>query len=110
MLGRANTASYSAAKAGLVAMTRCWALELADKNITVNAVGPGPTDTDMWRAHNPPDSPTTRRQLDQIPMRRIGTPEEVAEAVAYFMSDQAGFTTGQLLFVCGGLSIGSLPV
>jgi 3-oxoacyl-[acyl-carrier protein] reductase len=110
MLGRASTASYSAAKAGLVAMTRCWALELADKNITVNAVGPGPTDTDMWRENNPPDSPTTRGQLDQIPMRRIGTPEEVADAVAYFMSDQAGFTTGQLLFVCGGLSIGSLPV
>jgi 3-oxoacyl-[acyl-carrier protein] reductase len=107
LLGRATTSSYSAAKAGLVAMTRSWALELADKNITVNAVGPGPTETEMWNKNNPPDSPTTRAHIARIPMQRMGKPEDIAGAVAYFMSEEAGFTTGQHLFVCGGLSIGS---
>lgn len=107
LLGRATTSSYSAAKAGLVAITRSWALELADKNITVNAVGPGPTETEMWNKNNPPDSPTTRAHIARIPMQRMGQPGEIASAVAYFMSDEASFTTGQHLFVCGGLSIGS---
>jgi len=109
-LGRATTSSYSAAKAGLVAMTRSWALELADKNITVNAVGPGPTETEMWNKNNPPDSPTTRAHIARIPMGRMGQPAEIAGAVAYFMSEEASFTTGQHLFVCGGLSIGSPTV
>jgi NAD(P)-dependent dehydrogenase (short-subunit alcohol dehydrogenase family) len=105
LLGRANTSSYSAAKAGLVAITRCWALELADKGITVNAVGPGPTETEMWNKNNPPDSPTTRAHIARIPVGRMGQPDEIAGAVAYFMAEEAGFTTGQHLFVCGGLSI-----
>jgi len=108
LLGRVNTTSYSTAKAGIVAMTRCWALELAEKNITVNAVGPGPTETDMWHRNNPADSPTTRAHIAAIPMKRLGQPEEIAGAVAYFMSEEASFTTGQHIFVCGGLSIGSL--
>jgi 3-oxoacyl-[acyl-carrier protein] reductase len=107
LLGRANTSSYSAAKAGLVALTRSWALELADQNITVNAVGPGPTETEMWNKNNPPDSSTTRAHIARIPMGRMGQPDEIAGAVAYFMSEEASFTTGQHLFVCGGLSIGS---
>jgi len=107
LLGRATTSSYSAAKAGLVAITRSWALELADKNITVNAVGPGPTETEMWNKNNPPDSPTTRAHIARIPMGRMGRPEEIAGAVAYFMSEEASFTTGQHVFVCGGLSIGT---
>jgi 3-oxoacyl-[acyl-carrier protein] reductase len=106
LLGRATTSSYTAAKAGLAAMTRSWALELADKGITVNAVGPGPTETEMWNRNNPPDSPTTRAHIAGIPMKRMGRPEDIAAAVAYFMSEEAGFTTGQHLFVCGGLSIG----
>ena len=90
-----------------MAITRSWALELADKNITVNAVGPGPTETEMWNKNNPPDSPATRAHIARIPMGRMGRPEEIAGAVAYFMSEEASFTTGQHLFVCGGLSIGS---
>jgi 3-oxoacyl-[acyl-carrier protein] reductase len=108
VLGRADSSSYSAAKAGLVALTRSWALELADKNITVNAVGPGPTETEMWNRNNPPDSPATRAQIAAIPMGRMGRPEDVAGAVGYFMSEEAGFVTGQHLFVCGGLSVYSL--
>jgi len=104
-LGRANASSYSAAKAGLAALTRCWAIELADKAITVNAVGPGPTETEMWNMNNPPDSPATRAYIARIPMGRIGQPPDVASAVSYFMSEEASFTTGQHLFVCGGLSV-----
>jgi NAD(P)-dependent dehydrogenase (short-subunit alcohol dehydrogenase family) len=107
LLGRATTSSYTAAKAGLAAMTRSWALELADKNITVNAVGPGPTETEMWNKNNPPESPATRAHIARIPMQRLGRPEDIAGAVSYFMSEEAGFTTGQHLFVCGGLSVGS---
>ena len=107
LLGRPNTSSYSGAKAALVAMTRSWALELADKGITVNAVGPGPTETEMWNKNNPPDSPATRAHVAAIPMGRLGRPEEIAGAVAYFMGEEAGFTTGQHIFVCGGLSLGS---
>jgi NAD(P)-dependent dehydrogenase (short-subunit alcohol dehydrogenase family) len=107
VLGRPGSSSYAAAKAGLLALTRTWALELADKGITVNAVGPGPTETEMWNANNPPDSPATRQQIERIPLGRMGRPEEVAGAVAYFMSEESGFVTGQHLFVCGGLSIGS---
>jgi 3-oxoacyl-[acyl-carrier protein] reductase len=104
-LGRANTSCYSAAKAGLAAITRSWALELADKNITVNAVGPGPTETEMWNMNNPSDSPATRAHIARIPMGRMGQPADIASAVGYFMSEEASFTTGQHLFVCGGLSV-----
>jgi len=107
-LGRANASSYSAAKAGLAVITRSWALELADKRITVNAVGPGPTETEMWCKNNPPDSPATRAYIARIPMGRMGQPEDVASAVGFFMSDEASFITGQQLFVCGGLSV-ALP-
>lgn len=110
LLGRPTTSAYTAAKAGLAAMTKSWALELADKNITVNAVGPGPTETEMWNKNNPPDSPATRAHIARIPVGRMGRPEEIAGAVAYFMSEAASFTTGQHLFVCGGLSIGSAAV
>jgi NAD(P)-dependent dehydrogenase (short-subunit alcohol dehydrogenase family) len=107
LLGRPRSSSYAGAKAALVAMTRSWALELADKGITVNAVGPGPTETEMWNKNNPPDSPATRAHIAAIPMGRLGQPEEIASAVAYFMSGEASFTTGQHIFVCGGLSLSS---
>ena len=106
-LGRPTASAYAGSKAALVAMTRCWALELADKGITVNAVGPGPTETDMWNKNNPPNSAQTRAYLAHGPMGQLGKPEEVAGAVAYFMSEDAGFVTGQHLFVCGGFSLGS---
>ena len=107
LLGRAKTSAYSAVKAGLVAMTRSWALELAEKNITVNAVGPGPTETEMWSKNNPPNDPGTRAHIARIPMGRLGRPDEIASAVSFFMSEEASFITGQHMFACGGLSIGS---
>jgi NAD(P)-dependent dehydrogenase (short-subunit alcohol dehydrogenase family) len=64
----------------------------------------------MFAQHNPPDAPDTRAMLAQIPVGRIGRPEEVAAAIGYFIGEEAGFVTGQTLYVCGGLSVGSTGI
>ena len=107
--GKENRFAYNATKGGIHTVTRSWALELAPFGITVNAVGPGVTDTPMYRRNNPPDAPQTMRTNGAIPMGRIAQPEEVADAVAFFLGERAGYVTGQLLFVCGGLSLGTNP-
>jgi 3-oxoacyl-[acyl-carrier protein] reductase len=100
---------YSATKAGLHGMTRTWALELAAHGITSNAVAPGPVATELYRRANPEDSPLTRATIQAIPMRRIGEPEDVAHAAAFLLDERSSFITGQVLFVCGGLSVGQPP-
>jgi NAD(P)-dependent dehydrogenase (short-subunit alcohol dehydrogenase family) len=105
LLGRPGGSVYSAAKAGLVGLTRSWALELATQGVTVNCVAPGPIATEMFEKNNPPDLPRTQALLATVPMSRMGTTGEVAGAVVYFLSEEAAFTTGQTLFVCGGASI-----
>jgi 3-oxoacyl-[acyl-carrier protein] reductase len=104
-MGRAGLSAYAASKAGLDAMTRVWALEHAECGVTVNAVAPGVTDTPMFSASSPPGSERERSVMTAIPMHRAGAPGEVAAAVAYFLSEAAGYTTGQTLHVCGGWSI-----
>ena len=104
MLGRPGFSAYAGAKAALVGMTMCWALELAKKGITANVVAPGAIETDMLTRNNPHGSERRKSLEASIPLGRTGSPAEVAAAVAYFLSDQAGYTTGQVLFVCGGWS------
>jgi 3-oxoacyl-[acyl-carrier protein] reductase len=106
VLGLPLRTSYAAAKAGLIAMTRTWAMELAPTGITVNAIAPGPTETTLFRANNPPGSEGEKRYIDGIPMKRFGKPEEIAAAIAFLADDDAGFITGQTLFVDGGGSLG----
>lgn len=106
-LGKELRTAYAATKAGLHGMTRTWALELGAHGITVNAVGPGPIRTSLFEAVNPADSPRTQAIVAKVPVARLGTPEDVAEAVAFFASDRAGFVTGQVLYVCGGMTIGA---
>lgn len=108
VLGSVERTSYAAAKAALVSFTRSWALELAPTGITINAVSPGPTETELFRANNAPGSEGEARYLAGIPMRRFGKPEEIAAAVAFLLSDDAAFMTGQTLHVDGGASIGKL--
>ncbi|XIH60343.1 hypothetical protein C1N60_14745 [Pantoea sp. SGAir0184] len=106
VLGSVERTAYAAAKASLISFTRNWVLELAQTGITVNAVAPGPTETELFRANNPPGSAGEERYLRGVPMRRFGKPDEIAATVAFLMSQDAGFITGQPLFVDGGASVG----
>ncbi|MDR0827226.1 MAG: 3-oxoacyl-[acyl-carrier-protein] reductase [Desulfovibrio sp.] len=98
--GNAGQANYSAAKAGLIGLTKATAKELAGRNVTVNAVAPGFIETDMTRAL--PES-AKAQYLMNIPLKRFGAPEDVAEAVLFLASDKAGYITGQVLAVNGGM-------
>ena len=109
-LGVPHRTSYAASKAGLINFTRSWALELAPFGITVNAVAPGPTSTEMFHTNNPPGSAGEKRYLDLVPMNRIGAPDEVAAAIVFLLSDEASFITGQTVYVDGGASIGKAPI
>jgi 3-oxoacyl-[acyl-carrier protein] reductase len=105
-LGKVHRTLYSASKGALQSMARTWALELAGDGITVNCVAPGPIATTAFWRNNPPDSDYTRNLVASIPLKRMGTPEDVANAVSFFCSDGASFVTGQTLFVCGGVTVG----
>jgi len=98
--GNAGQANYAAAKAGVAGMTRALARELGSRNITVNCVAPGFIDTDMTRA-----LPEAQKDalLGQIPLGRLGAVEDIAAAVAYLASPAAGYVTGTVLHVNGGM-------
>lgn len=105
-LGKQGRTVYSATKAGVVGMTRTWALELARHGVTVNAIAPGAIATELFMAANPDDAEQTLKLKASVPMGRIGKPDEVAHLVAMLFHPLAGYTTGQVIYVCGGLSVG----
>ena len=110
-LGLVTRSAYAATKAGMIGLARTWALELAADGITVNVVAPGPIrGTEMFHAVVPADSEREHKLADAIPVKRLGTPEDVARAVGFFVSPHNGFVTGQVLYVCGGASVGSMTI
>jgi NAD(P)-dependent dehydrogenase (short-subunit alcohol dehydrogenase family) len=109
-LGKELRTAYAASKAGLIGATRVWALELGAHGITVNALGPGPIATELFNRANPPGDPRTRAIVESVPVKRVGTPEDVAHAAGFFLDERAGFVTGQVLYVCGGLTVGTAPL
>lgn len=102
LMGQAGQANYSAAKAGVVGLTKALARELAGRGVTVNAVAPGFIATDMVANMN---QDVLEKMRVQIPLGRLGTPEDVASAVAFLASDAAAYITGQVIQVDGGLGI-----
>ncbi len=110
VLGMPRRSAYAAAKGGLQAMTRGWALELGRYGITVNTVAPGPVETELYTKNNPMSDSERQQLCQRIPIGRIGRPADIAGAVAFFLSDDARFVTGQTLYVCGGLSVGAAPL
>jgi NAD(P)-dependent dehydrogenase (short-subunit alcohol dehydrogenase family) len=92
--------AYGTSKAALIAMTRQFAVEVAEWGITVNAIAPGPVDTPMVQAHH--SSATRSTYGDLVPMRRYGTPEEIADGILFLASDQASYITGHTLAIDGG--------
>jgi 3-oxoacyl-[acyl-carrier protein] reductase len=101
-LGNPGQAVYSASKAALIGLTKTLAREYASRGVTVNAVAPGFIDTDMTKSL-PEDA--KKFMLDQIPLKRVGQPEDVAAAVHFLCSDEASYITGQVLRVNGGMYV-----
>ena len=100
--GNSGQINYCGAKAGMIGMTKCLAKELAGRNVTVNAVAPGYIDTDMTAV-----LPEKVKEvvLAQVPLKRMGKPEDIAEMVAFLVSDKASYITGQTMMVDGGMGI-----
>ena len=104
VLGRVERIAYSAAKGGVVTLTKSLALELAPRGITVNAVGPSLVETDLTRERMRTLPGFREHEVGRTPLGRLGTPQDVAAAVVFFASPAAAFITGQLLLVDGGTS------
>lgn len=102
IMGNAGQANYCASKAGVIGLTKSLARELGSRSITVNAVAPGFIETEMT-AVLPEEVKKTMGE--QIPLKRFGNPQDVAEAVAFLASDQAGYITGQVLQTDGGMAM-----
>ena len=105
-LGWWGQASYAAAKAGVVGMTRALAVEMASRNVRINTIAPGLIDTPLLRNRS---EEALSRLLTSVPIGRPGTPEDIANAVSFLASERARVITGQVLYVCGGKSVYAYP-
>ena len=106
-LGGFGQSNYSAAKGGVISLTRSLAIEFASKGITVNAIAPGIIQTPLFDGF---DTAIQSKLKESVPAKRIGTPDDVAYAVMTFLNPDASYLTGQVLYVCGGRSLSSPSV
>lgn len=104
-LGLKDRSSYAAAKSALIGLTRTWALELAKFEVTVNAIAPGGVETELFRKTRPVGSLEEAKVIEDIPLKRIGKPREIASAIAFLLSEDSGFITGQTICIDGGASL-----
>lgn len=109
-MGVPTRTAYSATKAAVHGMARTWALELGQDGITVNVVAPGPVRTENFWGIISKDSARETELAAALPVRRLGAVEDVSRAVMFFAEPEAGFVTGQVLFVCGGASLGGISL
>jgi 3-oxoacyl-[acyl-carrier protein] reductase len=104
-LGKAERSAYATAKAGIIGLTRTWALEVGKDGINVNAIAPGGVVTELFEQNN------SREYVEKFaaatPLKRLGTPDELAGVIAFLLGPDASYITGQTLFVCGGMSVTS---
>ena len=107
-MGMPTRSAYAATKAGIHGLAKTWALELAENNITVNVIAPGPVLTQNFWDLVPKDSERQQEISDNIPVGRIGTTRDIANAVEFFLDEKTSFVTGQVLYVCGGTSLKGL--
>lgn len=105
IMGKTYRTVYASAKAGLIGMARTVAVEVGGDGITVNVVVPGPVASDLFNNGHPVGSAKRQTVIDSVLVKRVGTPEDIARAVLFFLDRESGFITGQALFVCGGTSI-----
>ncbi len=103
-LGGPGQANYAASKGAVISLTKTLALEMARYQITANAVAPALVDTPLFQGL---DDEVKERLVKTIPLKRVGTPEDIGHAVLFLASDEASYVTGQVLYVCGGRSLGA---
>jgi 3-oxoacyl-[acyl-carrier protein] reductase len=104
-LGKAERSAYAIAKAGIIGLTRTWALEVGKDGITVNAIAPGGIVTELFEQNNSKEY--VERFAAATPLKRLGTPNDIAGTIAFLLGPDANYITGQTLFVCGGMSVTS---
>ena len=105
IMGKTSRTVYASAKAGLIGMTRTLACEVGGDGITINTVIPGPVASDLFNRGHPEGSVKRQTVIDGILVKRVGTPDDIARTVLFFLDRDAGYVTGQALFVCGGTSV-----
>jgi NAD(P)-dependent dehydrogenase (short-subunit alcohol dehydrogenase family) len=103
--GKTSRTVYAGAKAGLIGMARTIACEVGGDGITVNTVIPGPVASELFTRGHPEGSVKRQTVIDGILVKRVGTPDDIARAIMFFLDRDAGYVTGQALFVCGGTSV-----
>jgi 3-oxoacyl-[acyl-carrier protein] reductase len=108
--GKLEKTAYSSTKSAVLGLTKTWALELGQYDVTVNVIAPGAIETRMFAAGNPLDDPNVQAALASLPIQRMGQPSDIANTVAYLLNERTSYVTGQVHNVCGGFTVGRVTI